>query len=195
MHFYALTIFHFNQPSSSLLPVLCVPSPYLPSYLFLFFFHAIFRTIVVSSLSIFFKWKNYRFFFFPSFFIYNSTKKNTFYISFSSSSTIIYPFERFIERSMNRSVWLSMYDYLSDGFIIYYLCVFFSITKLTNDLIVRLIIKKKRKKKKLQALIFLIISPIEHARLIIDCWIILWKSCRSSRIIVRAEGECHLEDH
>lgn len=88
-----------------------------------------------------------------------------------------------------------MYDYLSDGFIIYYLCVFFSITKLKNDLIVRLIIKKKREKKKLQALIFLIISPIEHARLIIDCWIILWKSCRSSRIIVRAEGECHLEDH
>lgn len=170
MHFYALTIFHFNQPSSSLLPVLCVPSPYLPSYLFLFFFHAIFRTIVVSSLSIFFKWKNYRFFFSPSFFIYNSTKKNTFYISFSSSSTIIYPFERFIERSMNRSVWLSMYDYLPDGFIIYYLCVFFSITKLKNDLIVRVIIKKKRKKKKLQALIFLIISPIEHARLIIDCW-------------------------
>lgn len=146
MHFYALTIFHFNQPSSSLLPVLCVPSPYLPSYLFLFFSTQSFAPLLSRLYQSFLNGKIIVFFF-PSFFIYNSTKKNTFYISFSSSSTIIYPFERFIERSMNRSVWLSMYDYLSDGFIIYYLCVFFSITKLKNDLIVRLIIKKKRKKK------------------------------------------------
>lgn len=79
-------------------------------------------------------------------------------------------------------------------FIIY--AFFFSITKLKNDLIVRLIIKKKRKKK-ITSVDFLnyLSDRIEHARLIIDCWIILWKSCRSSRIIVRAEGECHLEDH